>query len=82
MITTVSTTTVTTVTAIAAMGLTVALGAATAVVLALSLTTKELASAGKSGFSQRVAKFLNISIIPLVLAFIVTVGIKVIEVIR
>ena len=80
LVTTVSTTTVTTVTAIAAIGLTAAIGMATIVILTLFLTTKELARAGSSGFSLRVGRFLNISIVPFVMVFAVIVAAKIIEV--
>lgn len=79
MVTTVSTTTVTTVTAIAAMGLTAAIGMAAAVILILFLSTKELASAGSSRFSLRVARFLSIGIMPLAMVFAVIVVVKIIE---
>ncbi len=80
MITTVSTTTVTTVTTIAAMGFTAAISMAAAVILILFLSTRELAGAGTSSFSLRVAKFFSIGILPLVLVFAVIMVVKVIEV--
>ncbi len=75
MITTV--TTVTTVTTIAALGLTAAISIATVVLLMLFLTTKELAGASGSGFSLRIAKFVSVGILPLVMAFAVIVVIKI-----
>ena len=78
MITTV--TTVTTVTAIAAMGLTAAVGIAGVVSLIALLTSKELAGAGNSGFSMRLARFLRIGIVPLIIAFAVIVAVKIAEV--
>lgn len=80
MITTVSTTTVTTVTTIAAMGLAAAISMAAAVILVLFLGTKELAGAGSSGFSLRVARFLGIGIVPLIIVFAVIMVVKIIEV--
>ena len=80
MVTTVSTTTVTTITTIAAMGLTAAISMAAAVILVLFLGTKELASAGSSDFSLRVARFLGIGIVPLILVFAVIMVVKIIEV--
>lgn len=78
MITTV--TTVTTVTAIAALGLTGAIGIAGVVSLIVFLTSKELAGAGNSGFSRRLARFLTVGILPLVLAFAVIAAVKIAEV--
>jgi len=77
MITTVTTGTITTVSTIAAMGL-----AATVSVVALIafLTTKELASASLSSSSQRTARFFNVGILPMVMAFVVIVAVKVVEV--
>lgn len=77
MITTVTTSTITTVSTIAAMGL-----AATVSVVALIafLTTKELASASLSSSSQRTARFFNVGILPMVMAFVVIVAVKVVEV--
>ena len=77
MVTTVSTTTVTTVTAIAAMGLTAALSIAATVLLIFFLTAKELASAGDSGFSSRVARSITIAIVPLVITFVVIIGVAI-----
>ena len=78
MITTV--TTVTTVTTIAALGLTGAISIAAVVLLILFLTTKELAGASNLGFSLRIAKFVSVGILPLVMAFAVIVAIKIAEV--
>ena len=78
MITTVTTTTVTT---IAAMGLTAAISIAAVVSLIFFLTVKELASAGGSGTCLRIARFSSIGILPLVMAFVVIVAVKIAEVI-
>ena len=78
MITTV--TTVTTVTTIAALGLTAAVSIAAVVLLVLFLTTKELAGASGSRFSLRIAKFVSVGILPLVMAFVVIVAMKIVEV--
>ncbi len=80
MVIAASTTTVTTVTTIAAMGLTAAIGMAASVILILFLSTKELAGAGISNFSLRIAKFFSIGILPLVMVFTVIVILKIIEV--
>ncbi len=77
MITTV--TTVTTVTTIAALGFTGIISIAAVVVLILFLTTKELAGASSSGFSLRIAKFVSVGILPLVMAFAVIVVMKIVE---
>lgn len=79
MITTV--TTVTTVTTIAALGLTAAVGIGAIVLLILFLAAKELAGANSSGFSIRVARFVSVGILPLLMAFVVIVIMKIIEVI-
>ena len=75
MITTV--TTVTTTTMIAAMGLATALSIAAAVGLVIFLTTKELAGANRSGSSVRIAKFANVGILPLAIAFAIIVVIQI-----
>jgi len=80
VITTVTTvTTVTAVTTIVAMGLTAAISIAATVILILSLTTKELAGAGNSSFSTRLSRYLNVSILPLMMAFAVIVAVKIAE---
>lgn len=78
MVTTV--TTVTTVTSIAAMGLATAIGIAATVSLVAFLVTKELAGANRSGSSVRVAKFVNVGIWPLTIVLGVLVGIKIVEI--
>ena len=76
MITT-TVTTVTTVTTIAAMGLTAAISIAAIVSLVVFLTSKELAGASRSGAFLRIAKFVNVAILPLVMAFAVIVAVKI-----
>lgn len=71
IVTTVSTTTTTTVTAIAAMGLTVAFGAAATMLLILFLSAKELGTANGRDTAVRLAKFTTIGIVPLLLVFTV-----------
>ena len=78
MITTV--TTVTTVTTIAALGLTGVISIAAVVLLVLFLTTKELAGASNRGFSLRIAKFVSVGILPLVMVFAVIAFMKIVEV--
>ena len=74
MIITVTTTTVTTV---AAMGLTAAVSIAAVVSLILFLVTRELASASGSNTSSRIARFFNVGILPLTMAFTVIVAVKI-----
>ena len=64
-------TTVTTVTAVATMGIAEALGIAAAVSLIVFLTAKELVGATHSSSSLRIAKFANVGIVPLIIAFAV-----------
>ena len=80
MISTVTTSTVTTVTTIAAMGLTAAITVAIVVTLIAFLSTKELASASRSSSSQMTARFLNVGILPMIMAFVVIVAVKIAEV--
>ncbi len=80
MISTVTISTITTVTTIAAMGLTAVISVAAVVVLILFLTTKELASTSQSSSPKLIAKFLSIGILPLVMAFVTIVAIKIAEV--
>ena len=77
MITTVTTSSVT---MIAAMGLIATISVAAAVALIALLTTKELASASRSPSSRRTARFLNVGILPMVMAFAVIVAVKIAEV--
>lgn len=83
MIITVTITTITTVTAIAAMGLSGAIGIGAVVSLILFLTTKELAGVAGSGSIphlgkfHRIATFLNVGILPLLMAFAVIVVVTV-----
>ena len=75
MITTI--TTVTTVTTIAALGLTAAISIAAIATLVFFLTIRELAGARGSGTSLRIAKFVGIGIVPLVMAFAVIVCVNI-----
>ncbi len=80
MISTVTTSTITTVTTIAAMGLTTAISVAAVVTLIAFLSTKQLAGASPSLSSQLTARFLNIGILPLIMAFAVIVAVKIAQV--
>ena len=81
MISTVTTSTVTTVTTVAAMGLTATLSIAAVVSLIFFLTVRELASTSGSGTSLRIARSFSIGIVPLVMAFAVTIAVKIFELI-
>lgn len=80
MITTVTTSTITTVTTVAAMGLATGITIAAVICLIVFLTTKEIAGVGVSNTSKRVSRFLNVSIIPLAIAFAVVLMVKIAEV--
>lgn len=70
-------TTVTTVTTITAMGLTATISIAAIVSLILFLACKEITGASRSGSYLRIARFLNVAILPLVMAFAVIVAVKI-----
>ncbi len=80
MISTVTTSTITTVTTIAAMGFATAISVAAAITLIAFLSTKQLAGASSSRSSQLIARFLNVGILPLIMAFAVIVAVKIAEV--
>jgi len=72
-------TTVTTVTAIATLGFTTLIGVIAALALVVFLSTRELASAGNSRFSVRLARYASVGIAPLVMAFAAVVFVKIAE---
>ena len=78
MITTVTTTTTTVVTTAAAASLALI---AILTLIAL-LIQKEIIGGLDSARAQRISRALNIAIVPLVLVFVVTVAIKVADVLR
>jgi len=78
LITTV--TTVTTVTTIAAMGIASVLSIVAAILLISVLVAKELVGARQSTSSRLSSRFLNVSIVPLLLVFAAIVGVKLVEV--
>ena len=78
MVTTV--TTVTTVTAIAALGLTAAISVAAVITLMAFLTSRELTMTSQSGLAGRIAQFVTVGILPLVMAFTVIVAVKIAEI--
>lgn len=79
MITTVVTT-VTTVTMIAALGINAILGVTSVITLIAFLATRELASTNSAGLSLRIARFTSIGILPLTIAFVVIIIVKIVEV--
>ena len=84
MIITVTSSTVTSITTIAAMGLTAALSIAAVASLIAFLVTKQLAVAAHPGSSPRIARisrFANVAILPLVMAFVVIMAVKILEII-
>ena len=72
--------TVTAVSTIAAVGMAVAMSIAATVTLIGFLTTKELVSVRASGSSQRIGKFLNVGIAPLLVVFVAVVVTAIAEV--
>jgi hypothetical protein len=80
MVSTVTTSTVTTISTITAMGLVTAVGLAGTLTLICLLMTRELAGVQTSSKYKMLAKFSDVGIIPLTLAFGVTVILKVVEV--
>ena len=70
-------TTVIVVTTIEAIGLAAAISVAAMVSLVVFLASKELAGANRSGTFLRVAKFVNVAILPLVMAFAVIVAVRI-----
>ena len=75
MISTVTVSTITTITTIAAMGL--AVGAGIAGVLIAFLVTKTLTGASQCAPAQLTARFLNVSVVPMMLVFVVTVAVEI-----
>ena len=76
----ISTVTISTVTTVLVMGLTAVIGIVAVIALMLFLITRELASAHGSSTSLRVAKFLSVGILPLAMAFVVIVAVRIVEV--
>lgn len=86
MITTITTSTISTITTVttsvtATINLGVVLGAVSVVTLLLFLCAKELAAASNSNSQKILARFLDIGIIPLAVAFVLIVAMKVIEIV-
>jgi len=80
MITTVTVSTVTTVSTIAAMGLTAVVSGIAIAAIIFFLATKELAGAGSSGRSIRIARYTSIAIVPLLIAFAVIMAVQIFEI--
>ena len=81
MVTTISTiSTITTITTIAAIGVAASISIAAVAMLILFLSTKEVAGANQSLSFQLTSRFINVGIIPLVMAFVFIVAVKVIEI--
>ena len=76
MISTVTTTTVTTVAAFTTGGALVIVGI---LLLLTMLVQKELSSTAKGGFALALNRVLTVGIVPLVVAFVFVVGVKIFE---
>ena len=76
MITTVTTTTVTSFAVAASLALVVVVG------LLAILVSKEIIGSGGSERMRRIGKALNVAVVPLALVFVVTVAVKLFEVLR
>jgi hypothetical protein len=79
MISTVTTSTISTITTVAMTG---SLAIIAILLLITLLVQKELVSTSKSAGPRKLSQVLNLSIAPLLLVFVITVAIKVIEVLQ
>lgn len=79
MVSTVTTSTVSTITTVALAGSIALIGI---LLLLILLIQKEIISSSKHINLQRLSKVLNIGIVPLLIAFVLTVIIKVVEVLQ
>ena len=80
-ITTISTiTTTSSITTIAALGMAATLSIVATITLIAFLTTKELMGIRGDGSSQRIGRFLNVGITPLLMVFAAIVAIAIAEV--
>jgi hypothetical protein len=68
------------VSTVAAMGLTAALSGMAIAALIFFLVTKELAGAGNSGKSIRIARYSSIAIVPLLVVFAVIMAVQVVQI--
>jgi hypothetical protein len=80
MVSTVTSSTISTITTTTGGTLAAAVAVVAVVALIGLLMTKELASATQSGKAGLIARFCDVGIFPLVVAFAVTVGIKVVQI--
>ncbi len=76
----IATVTISTVTTVTAVGFAASLSIFGAILLIGFLATKELVGASRGERQKYLSKAANIAIIPLVMAFIVIVGLKIMEV--
>lgn len=79
MISTVTTTTVTTVAAFATGG---ALAVVGVLLLLTLLVQKELTMASENRFAIALNRILNVAIVPLLIAFVLIVGVKIFQVLQ
>ena len=79
MISTVTVTTISSITTIAALGMAAALGIAATITLIAFLATKELIGIRGDGSSQRIGRFLNVGITPLLMVFAAMIAIAIAE---
>ena len=77
MVTTV--TTVTTITTVTILGVSAVISIAAVATLLIFLATREIAAANNSPFSLRITRFASVGILPLIMAFVVVVIIKIAE---
>lgn len=80
-VTVTTVTTISTITTISAFGMVAVLSIAAIITLIAFLATKELVSARADGSSQRIGRFLNVGITPLLMVFAVVVILAVIEIV-
>ena len=80
MITTITTGVISTISVTSVAGLTAAISIAAVVSLIFFLSTKEIASAGGSRTSLRIAKSVGVGILPLVMAVATIIVVKIVEV--
>ncbi|MFC1938113.1 hypothetical protein ACFLVS_03270 [Chloroflexota bacterium] len=78
MISTVTTSTISTVTTTIGFGL--AIGIVAVIALLVFLYTRELAAASEKSRHKYLAKYLDIGIVPLLIAFIVIASMKIMEI--
>ncbi len=74
MISTVTVSTISTITTMTGLEVAGVFGAVATVALIVLLTTSALVSVRASGFSQRMGRFLNVGIVPLLMVLTATVA--------